>query len=192
MLHPDIIIKRGSISGKGLFAKKRIPTGTVVYVVRNDIRVYSKKQFNKFSDRYKCILEKFANEDEDGRIIHHTDGAKYGNHSCQPNCNALSTWEGGMDIALKNIEKDEELTWDYGTIILHWRKPVKCHCNSKKCRKQILRIPQNSKITKNLKSLTRHAQKHCLKVKQPLLNKKERFQLAVTLKSSHKDQKIIS
>ena len=169
-----------------------IPKGTVVYVVRNDIRVYSKKQFNKFSDRYKRILEKFANEDNDGRIIHHTDGAKYGNHSCQPNCNALSTWDAGIDIALRNIEKDEELTWDYRTIILHWRKPIKCNCNSKNCGKKIFRVSQNSGISKKLKSYTKQAQKDCLKVKQPLLNKKERFQLTMVLRSLHKAQKIIS
>lgn len=192
MLHPDIIIKRGTISGKGLFAKKMIPKGTVVYVVRNDIRVYSKKQFNKFSDRYKRILEKFANEDTDGRIIHHIDGAKYGNHSCHPNCNALSTWEAGVDIALRNIEKDEELTWDYGTIVLHWRKPIKCNCNSKNCRKKIFRVSENSRIIKNLKLHTKQAQKYCLKVKQPLLNKKERFQLAMVLRSPDKAQKISS
>jgi SET domain-containing protein len=186
VLHPDIIIKGGAISGKGLFAKRKIPKGTIVYRIKNDIRVYSKSQYNKFSKRYRKILEKFANEDSNGTIIHHTDGAKYGNHSCQPNCHELPSGHEYMDVALRDIKKGEELTWDYATLIPSWKKAIKCNCGSKNCRKKILRVPPNSRITKKLKLRTKIAEKNCLKVKQPLLSKKERVDLANVLRSLRK------
>jgi len=51
VLHPNIVIKGGSISGKGLFARRKIPKGTVVYRMKNDIRVYSRNQYKKFSKK---------------------------------------------------------------------------------------------------------------------------------------------
>lgn len=186
MLHPDIIIKGGSISGKGLFAKRNIPKGTIVYRIKNDIRVYSKSQYNKFSKRYRKVLEKFANEDNNGTIIHHIDGAKYGNHSCYPNCHELSSGHAYMDITLRGIKKGEELTWDYATLVPSWKKSIKCNCGSKNCRKKIFRVSPNSRIIKKLKSRTKRAEKNCLKAKQPLLSKKELTDLADVLKSLKK------
>lgn len=186
MLHPDIIIKGGAISGRGLFAKRKIPEGTIVYRIKNDIRVYSKNQYNKFSKRYRKVLEKFANEDNNGTIIYHIDGAKYGNHSCHPNCHELSSGHAYMDITLRDIGEGEEMTWDYATLIPSWKKSIKCNCGSKNCRKKILRVPPNSRITKKLKLRTKIAEKNCLKVKQPLLSKKERVDLANVLRSLKK------
>ena len=186
MLHPDIVIKNGSISGKGLFAKRNMPKGTVVYKLKNDVRIYSKDQYKKFSKRYKRILEKFANEDNSGMIIHHIDGAKYGNHSCYPNCHELSSGHAYMDITLKDIREGEELTWDYATLIPKWRKSIKCNCGYKNCRKIIFRVSPNSKIVKKLKALTKRAEKSCLKVKQPLLNKKEIAEFTKVLRSPKK------
>lgn len=186
MLHPDIIIKHGSISGKGLFAKKKIPKGTIVYRIKDDIRIYSKSQYKKFSKRYRKILEKFANEENAGTIVHHIDGAKYGNHRCQPNCRELSSGHAYMDIALSDIEKGEELTWDYATLIPSWKKPIKCKCGSKNCRKIIFRVSPTSRIAKKLDSRTKRAEKNYLNVKQPLLNKKEYDELARVLRSPKK------
>jgi SET domain-containing protein len=186
VLHPDIIIKHGSISGKGLFVKRKIPKGTVVYRMKNDIRTYSKNQYDKFSKRYQKILEKFANEDNGGTIIHHIDGAKYGNHSCQPNCHELSSGHAYMDITLRDIEKGEELTWDYATLMPSWRRSIKCNCGFKNCRKKIFRVSPTSEIVKKLRLRTKNAEKNCLKVKQPLLNKKECIDLAKVLRSPRK------
>jgi len=188
VLHPDIFIKTGSISGTGLFAKKKIPKGTIVYRIKNDIRTYSKSEVKKFSKRYRKFLEKFSNEATDGTIVLHKDGAQYGNHSCQPSCSELSSGHAYMDIALRDIEKGEELTWEYATLVPSWKKPMNCDCGSKNCRKKIFRVSPTSKIVKKLNLRIKKAEKCYFNVKQPLLNKKEYDEIARVLKSPKKAQ----
>lgn len=174
MLHPDIVMKRSSIEGTGLFAKKKIPKGTIIYREKNDVRIYNPSQIRKFSKRYQDILTKFANE-ENGKIIHHKDKAKYGNHSCGPNAHAIISGYLYSDIAITDIQCNEEVTWDYGVLFPSWKKPIHCECGSKTCRKIICRLHYNSKAAHKLKTLTKKAEKEIFKVKQPLLNQKELY-----------------
>lgn len=56
------------------------------------------------------------------------------NHSCNPNV--------GFDahdnfVAMKNIKKGEELTWDYGFDESNHAFRMKCACGAKKCRKVV-------------------------------------------------------
>jgi len=179
VLHPDVVLKKGGIFGKGLFAKKKIPMGTIVYKVKDDVRIYSINQYNKFSKRYKAILTKFGYQ-EDDKIIHHVDNTRQANHSCDPNVYVMPDDRGYMDIALRDIESGEEITWDYGVILVKWHKPIKCKCGTAKCRDTIYRLPPNSSVENNLISLGRKAKKNVLKVKQPLLDKEELTRLKYT------------
>lgn len=179
MLHPDVVLKKGGISRKGLFAKRKIPRGTIVYKVDDDVRIYSISQYNKFSKRYKDILTKFAYQ-EDGKIIHHVDDTRHGNHSCESNVYVMPHGNAYMDITLKDIEAGEEITWDYGVLFPKWHKPLKCKCGSTKCRGTIYRLPPNSKVAIKLKLLAKKAKKDFLKVKQPLLDKKELAKISRT------------
>lgn len=64
-----------------------------------------------------------------------TDDSFYMNHSCNPNC-----WhEGEKIVARRNIQKAEELTIDYGTIMAPngLEKKFQCFCDEKECRKWI-------------------------------------------------------
>ena len=171
MLHPDVVLKKGGITKKGLFSKKKIPKGTIVYKVKDDVRIYSISQYNKFSKRYQNILTKFAYQEND-KIIHHVDNTKHGNHSCESNVYVMQD-NAYMDIALRDIEAGEEVTWDYGVLLPTWHKPLRCKCGSSKCRGMIYRLPPNSKVSSKLKLLAKKAKKDLLKVKQPLLDKRE-------------------
>lgn len=69
---------------------------------------------------------------------------KYWNHSCEPNI-YVKTRSGGFPnfIALRDIKKDEELSYHYCMTELMWTKgskelKVKCGCGSKKCAGKIL------------------------------------------------------
>lgn len=172
MLHPDIVLKKGGISRKGLFTKKKIPRGTIVYRVNDDVRIYSIRQYNRFSKRYKDILTRFAYQ-EDGKIIHHLDDTRHGNHSCDSNVYVMPHEDAYMDIVLRDIMADEEATWDYGLLFPEWHKPLKCKCGSTKCRGMIYRLPPNSSVEIKLKLLAKKAKKDFAKVKQPLIDKKE-------------------
>jgi hypothetical protein len=62
---------------------------------------------------------------------------RYFNHSCEPNCAIVGTKKV---IALRNIKKGTELTFDYSMTDgdLLWNMP--CICQTKKCRNQIRSI----------------------------------------------------
>ena len=158
MLHPDVVLKKGGITKKGLFSKKKIPRGTIVYKVKDDVRIYSISQYNKFSKRYRNLLTKFAYQ-EDNKIIHHLDDTRHGNHSCESNVYVMPQENTYMDIALRDIEAGEEVTWDYGVLLPTWHKPIKCKCGSSKCRKMIYRLPSGSKVSGKLKLLAKKSQK---------------------------------
>jgi len=167
MLHPDICVKKSSIEGKGLFSKKRIPKGTILWRFKDD-RVYTKNQRKKFSKKYKALLKKYGYEDEKNNLIYCTDNAKYWNHSCEPN---VAGFNEEMDIAIKNINPGEEITYDAG--FGRWTcLPIKrCNCGSINCRRTIKKEPENSRIILKLDSLVKKASKDLLNVKQPLLRK---------------------
>ena len=58
----------------------------------------------------------------------------YFNHSCEGN---LGFDDAGNFIAIRNIKKGEELTYDYGLIESNPKFKMACTCNSKNCRKCI-------------------------------------------------------
>jgi hypothetical protein len=58
----------------------------------------------------------------------------YFNHSCEGNVG----FNGDGDFtAIRNIKKDEELTYDYGLAELNPRFKMRCKCGSKSCRRTI-------------------------------------------------------
>eukprot|EP00984_Skeletonema_dohrnii_P004724 scaffold1660_cov170-Skeletonema_dohrnii-CCMP3373.AAC.4 len=66
--------------------------------------------------------------------------ARYINHSCDPNCELQQFGLDGKTakylyiVARRNIQKDEELTYDYQWNVSAGRHPTKCKCASVKCR----------------------------------------------------------
>jgi len=74
-----------------------------------------------------------------------------------------------IDIAIKDIETGEELTYDYALLHPKWVAPLKCNCGIKNCRKIIRRLPSNSPVVQRLRRLAKAAVKNTFKVKQPLL-----------------------
>ncbi len=165
MLHPDVVVGKSKISGKGLFAKKKIPIGTILWRLR-DFRAYDKKDLKKFSKRYADIIKKFAYEEWNGKLTYCTDKAKFWNHNCNPNSAPLTE---EMDIAVRDIQKGEELTYDYAVLLKDFEPPVKCKCSEKNCRGIVKREPRNSKIVRVLYARAKAAAKNLSKVMQPLL-----------------------
>lgn len=62
--------------------------------------------------------------------------ARYINHSCAPNCEVEVYWGRVYVSAIKNINVEEELTYDYDTEYFEEHiKPKGCRCN--KCMPQL-------------------------------------------------------
>lgn len=165
VLHPDIIKKKSTIGGYGLFATKDIPMGTVIWKCGN-IRIYTKKDYDGFSKRYQSILRHFCYEGANGTLVYCTDDSKYFNHSCDPNTMSI---DSEKDITIRDILKDEELTYDYGYWYLPWNEPFKCNCKSLKCRNIIKRELPDSDIIKRLNRRAKLAWRNASIIDQPLL-----------------------
>jgi SET domain-containing protein len=59
------------------------------------------------------------------------------NHSCNPNAGLKIEEKRVIFIAIKNIKKGEEITWDYSTTMDEDDWEMDCRCGSKNCRKRI-------------------------------------------------------
>ncbi|XP_074280193.1 uncharacterized protein LOC141605369 [Silene latifolia] len=75
---------------------------------------------------------------------------RFVNHSCDPNCRT-EKWVVNGEIcvglfALRNIRKDEELTFDYNYVRVFGAAAKKCYCGALKCRGYIGGDPSNSEV----------------------------------------------
>ncbi len=130
MIHPDTELRFISKEkGYGVFATKFIPKGTVIYVAdKLDIFIKPNSPLLKDS-RYLPIIEKFTFIDSQGTRILSWDHAKYVNHCCQPN--SLTTgW--GFEIAVTDIQPNDEITDDYGVFTTEHEMTISC--SKKACR----------------------------------------------------------
>lgn len=68
----------------------------------------------------------------------------YFNHSCEPNCGVTTDLRL---VAIKPIQKNEELRWDYSTSMMERHWTMKCICKKENCRKVVADFTTLSKKT---------------------------------------------
>jgi SET domain-containing protein len=170
MIHPHIKLGKSNISGKGLFASRSIPRGTVVWMYsESENKKYRKNELERFSPKFRKFLEKYGYGDKMGNLILNKTIARFWNHSCKPN---VAPVDEKIDIAIKDIRKGEEILHDYTFLITSWEDPIKCNCGSISCRKLIKKENKGSKTVKRLEKEAKAAMKLKNRVYQPLLKKK--------------------
>jgi len=121
--------RTSKLNGEGYFAKEKISKNEIVFIKGGHIvtreEMFCSSTINShlpISDDYFLAA---LNKDEEDKI------KLFINHSCNPNCGL----NGNMIfIALRDIEKNEELTVDYAFIDNEDYK-IDCNCGSKNCRK---------------------------------------------------------
>ncbi len=131
VLFNKVEIRTNSLNGKGIFAKENIKKGEIVFIKGGHIltrdEIFSSGVINSYfpiSDEYFLGA---TNKDEEDQI------KLYQNHSCNPNVGL----HGEITfIAMRDIEKDEELTVDYA-FIDNEDYSFECTCGSNNCRKTI-------------------------------------------------------
>jgi hypothetical protein len=126
-LNKNTQVKQSDIHGLCRYATDKIKKDEIIFVVGGIAKKASE------SGWYKGLMI-----DKD-LIIDLPDGAEYEafvNHSCDPN-----TYIDGQVVfrALRDIEKDEFITVDYGTFFLIKQKdPIpECKCGAKNCRGKV-------------------------------------------------------
>lgn len=159
-------VKETKEKGKGLFAKEFIPKGTIVCFECKKCRVLTAGElgYDKMPESEKMKLLDWAYRKEDGLFVAPCDDTRYINHSC--NANVLGT-EFGFDIAVRDIQKGEEATYDYRDFYDDVKMP--CRCKEENCCKV---VTFTHPVPKELKEFWDKKVKSALKlvnnVKQPL------------------------
>ena len=162
------IVKKSKVHGSGVFAKTDIKKN--VKIIQYIGEKVSKSEGDKRSeDRIKrylnskktgsvYIFELNSKYDIDGSPLYNK--ARYINHSCKPNCE-VEIKNGKIWIkSIKNIKKDDELSYDSGydfdpeDFMDHL-----CKCKSKNCVGYIVSKDDWPKLKRKLKKLKQYARK---------------------------------
>lgn len=155
-----IIVRRSPIHGTGVFAARNLPAHYPVIRYRGEIVTHDEadQRHGGNADIGHTFL--FTLNDE--YVI---DGSRRGNqarwinHSCDPNCEAVLNEDPDGDRSADYIEietrrpirKGEELTYDYGLVLdVRHTKKMKaiwaCRCGSAKCTGTILKDKRKTKV----------------------------------------------
>lgn len=142
---PPYIVRNSKIHGKGVFAARKIPAGTLIIEYEGE-RISWKEAQKRHEAKNDNSTHTFFFSLDNGRII---DGGSNGNearwinHSCAPNCEAQEENRRVFIYALRDIKRGEELNYDYG-LVLDQRHTAKlkreyaCLCGASTCRGTLL------------------------------------------------------
>jgi len=150
--NPWFALRRSSIQGRGAFALQRIRKGTRIIEYTGEIITDDEEADRRYDDETMDRHHTFLFAVDTNHVI---DGArkgndaKYINHSCEPNCEAVIEENRVYIDALRTIQPGEELLYDYqyerdGEPDDSWDRLYACHCGTPSCRGTILK-PEKKK-----------------------------------------------
>lgn len=140
------IVKKSNIEGNGIFATACIKKGELICVFQGkhlsiaQLREKYQKGEERISDPLQIGDKEYLDLDEPYLFF---------NHSCEPNAAII---DGPTLVAIRDIENQEEITFDYSTTewtddsFTEWMDPkhkdyqqwsIKCSCGAPSCRGQI-------------------------------------------------------
>lgn len=173
-------VRNSIIHGKGVFANRDIPKGT--QVIEYTGKIISRKKADSIeaeSENGHTHTMLFSIDDK--RVIDGRKGgdARFINHSCDPNCEAVQYDDKIYIEAKRNIKEGDELTYDYhldvpGKIDKDTLREYVCLCGNENCRgvqiskknlKKALERKGGKKLKKALKEL-RKERKEAFKKKE--------------------------
>ncbi|CAN5817482.1 SET domain-containing protein-lysine N-methyltransferase [soil metagenome] len=138
-------LRSSGIHGKGVFAREWIPAGTRLIEYRGE-RITTAVADARYPDEEGVAHHTFLFAIDDDVVIDAaTKGsmARWINHCCEPNCDAVI--DGGRVFieAVEDIVPGEELTYDYNFILEERHSPAAkrrypCICGTPGCRGTIL------------------------------------------------------
>ena len=141
-------IKKSKIDKNGLYANCDIKKGTKIIEYKGKIITSRQSEEDPKFDNDKAIYLFNLNKkyDLDGDFKFNT--ARLINHSCDPNCEAAGFGLKVWVYALKNIKKNDELSYDYGFSFDEDYKQYPCKCGAKNCIGYIVRQGSRWRIKK--------------------------------------------
>jgi SET domain-containing protein len=141
MQDPAWTVRQSPIHGRGVFAQRHIEAGECI-IEYLGTRIPWEEATRRAEVSGTPINHTFFFSLADGRVIDGGDNgneARYINHACEGNCEALEDEDGRVFIyALGDIEPGEELVYNYALIYEERhtkavKKAFACYCGSPNC-----------------------------------------------------------
>ena len=153
--------RESDIHGSGVFAKKKIKKGEPIVQYKGKLITHEEADETHYGDVTTGHTFLFTLNDTyvidanvDGNI------ARWINHSCQPNCEAVIEENGKgkrqkdkiFIQAIRDIAAGEELTYNYGIVLdePHTAKLKKlwaCRCGAKRCTGTMLQPKRKTRVS---------------------------------------------
>jgi uncharacterized protein len=142
-------VRSSAIHGRGVFALRRIHKGTRLIEYTGE-RISPAEADRRYDDDALDIPHTFLFTVDKHTIIDAAVGgneARYINHSCDPNCEAVDDSGRIFIEATRTILPGEELTYDYhlerdGRWRKAWAARYACRCGAPNCRGTLLVKPK--------------------------------------------------
>jgi uncharacterized protein len=144
-ISPPFAVRRSAIQGMGGFATRHIPAGVRLIEYAGE-RISPAESDARYPDDSSSRHHTYLFAIDDSVVIDASvngNDARFLNHSCAPNCDAVID-EGRIWIeTLHDIEPNEELVYDYAYILAERHTPAAkrrfpCSCGAVTCRGTIL------------------------------------------------------
>jgi SET domain-containing protein len=163
-------LRQSPIQGRGAFATRRIRKGSRIIEYTGE-RITQDEADKRYDDEAMGRHHTFLfTLDEKTVIDAAVDGneARFINHSCDPNCQALIEDDRIFIYALKDISPGQELCYDYAYeraegMDEESEKLYVCRCGAKNCRGTILAPPKPPKKAKRARKTKAAAKKRSSK-----------------------------
>ncbi|MFL9966683.1 SET domain-containing protein-lysine N-methyltransferase [Paraburkholderia sediminicola] len=135
-----VTVRKSSVHGRGVFSLQAIPAGQRILEYRGEMTSW--RRASARHRRSGIPGHTFIFGLADGRVIDGSVGgnsARWLNHSCQPNCEAIEDGRGRVFIeTLSDVMPGDELFIAYGLTIDEAITPelaadYSCHCGTKRC-----------------------------------------------------------
>jgi SET domain-containing protein len=166
--NPWFRLRRSRIQGTGAFARVDIPKGTriIEYVGEHITPAEADRRYpdDDRSSRHHTFLFTL-NQRTVIDAAHQGNAARFINHSCDPNCDAVIERGHIWIYAIKDIPKGAELAYDYQfehvpdyteeDLALYL-----CRCGSANCRGTIVKVDRRRKLTRRWEAKRREAHHH--------------------------------
>jgi SET domain-containing protein len=138
-----IVVRCSGIHGNGVFANMRIPKGTRIIEYKGKLITEAAADAKYGDDEGTHTFLFLLENDMVIDASRNGNSARWINHSCDPNCDAVEK-NGRVYIeATRDIKPGEELGYDYQLIVEERYTPAlkrlyACGCGARKCRGTIL------------------------------------------------------
>jgi SET domain-containing protein len=141
-------IKKSNIDNRGVYAAKNIKAGKIIIYYKGKLITKKETEKNPKYDNDKAIYLFNLNSryDLDGDFEY--NDARLINHTCNPNCEVAGKGLKLWIFALRDIKKNEELSYDYGFGYDEDFKQFPCRCGAKNCCGYIVREGSRWRVNK--------------------------------------------